>query len=97
MAQGKKRKTAPGSDGGERGEILLYQADDQTPRIEVRLHDESVWLSLMQIAELFQVDKSGISRHLKNVFDSGELAREATVAIFATAAAGRKTYQAGYF
>lgn len=82
MAQGKKREAAPG--GGERGEILLYQADDQTPRIEVRLHDESVWLSLSQMAELFQVDKSGISRHLKNIFESGELTREATVANFAT-------------
>jgi len=48
------------------------------------LQDESVWLTLNQMAELFQVDKSGISRHLKNVFESGELEREATVAKFAT-------------
>ena len=66
------------------GELLLYQADESGPRLEVRLHDESVWLNLNQMAELFQVDKSGISRHLKNIFESGELAREATVANFAT-------------
>ncbi len=67
-----------------RGELLLYQADDDGPRLEVRLYDESVWLSLNQMAALFQVDKSGISRHLKNIFESGELEREATVANFAT-------------
>ena len=67
-----------------RGELLLYQVEGDGPRLEVRLHDESVWLSLNQMAELFQVDKSGISRHLKNVFESGELQREATVANFAT-------------
>lgn len=67
-----------------RGELLLYQVEGDGPRLEVRLHDESVWLSLNQMAELFQVDKSGISRHLKNIFESGELQREATVANFAT-------------
>lgn len=67
-----------------RGELLLYQADNDGPRLEVHLYDESVWLSLNQMAELFQVDKSGISRHLKNIFESGELEREATVANFAT-------------
>ena len=79
------------------GEVLLYQADDQSPRLEVRLHNESVWLTLNQMAELFQVDKSGISRHLKNVFDTGELLREAVVANFATTATDGKTYQVDYF
>ena len=68
----------------KRGELLLYQAEGDGPRLEVRLYDESVWLSLNQMAELFQVDKSGISRHLKNIFKTGELQREATVAKFAT-------------
>ena len=57
----------------KRGELLLYQAEGDGPRLEVRLYDESVWLSLNQMAELFQVDKSGISRHLKNIFQTGEL------------------------
>lgn len=84
MTEGKKRKPVSGNDTEERGELLLYQADDQTPRIEVRLRNETVWLSIFQMTELFQVDKSGISRHLKNIFESGELVREATVANFAT-------------
>lgn len=67
-----------------RGELLLYQVEGDGPHLEVQLHDESVWLSLNQMAELFQVDKSGISRHLKNIFESGELQREATVANFTT-------------
>ena len=65
------------------GEILLYQSEDGQSRIEVRLAGETLWLTAAQMAELFQVDKSGISRHLKNVYDTGELPREGTVALFA--------------
>ncbi len=81
----------------KRGELLLYQAEGDGPRLEVRLYDESVWLSLNQMAELFQVDKSGISRHLKNIFQTGELQRDSVVAKFATTAADNKTYQVEYF
>lgn len=66
------------------GEIILYQTEDGRTRIQVRMGDETVWLTIAQMAELFQVDKSGISRHLKNVYDTGELLPEATVAKFAT-------------
>jgi len=66
------------------GEIILYQTEDGRTRIQVRMEDETVWLTIAQMAELFQVDKSGISRHLKNVYDTGELLPEATVAKFAT-------------
>jgi hypothetical protein len=66
------------------GEIILYHTEDGRTRIQVRLEDETVWLTIAQMAELFQVDKSGISRHLKNVYDTGELLPEATVAKFAT-------------
>ncbi len=79
------------------GELLLYQTDEQGPRLEVRLHNESVWLAINQMAELFQVDKSGISRHLKNIFESGELTRDSVVAKIATTAADQKTYQVEYF
>ena len=65
-------------------QLLIYQAQDSTVTLRVQLHDESVWLNLTQMAELFQVDKSGISRHLKNIFASGELQQVATVANFAT-------------
>lgn len=66
------------------GEILLYQSEDGETRIDVRLFEESVWLSLNQIADLFGRDKSVISRHISNVFEEGELEREGTVAKFAT-------------
>lgn len=68
-----------------RTEFLLYRTEDGRVRIQTRLENETVWLSINQMAELFQVDKSGISRHLANVYESGELVREATVAKFATA------------
>ncbi|MBR6141770.1 MAG: virulence RhuM family protein [Bacteroidaceae bacterium] len=68
----------------DKGQILLYQTPDGESRIEVRLQDETVWLSLDQMAELFQRNKSTISRHIKNVFEEGELQKEATVANFAT-------------
>jgi prophage maintenance system killer protein len=67
-----------------KGEIVIYQREDGKSEISVTLHRESLWLSLNQIAELFGRDKSVISRHLRNVFQSGELSREATVAFFAT-------------
>ncbi len=68
----------------EQGELILYQSDDGKAGVDVRLKDESVWLTLNQMADLFERDKSVISRHLRNVFQSGELVREATVAENAT-------------
>lgn len=67
-----------------KNEIILYQSNELAERIEVRVDDETVWLSLNQIAQLFDRDKSVISRHLRNIFRDGELILEATVAIFAT-------------
>ncbi|MBQ2182745.1 MAG: death-on-curing protein [Bacteroidaceae bacterium] len=68
----------------DKGQILLYQTPDGESRIEVRLQGETVWLNLDQMAELFQRNKSTISRHIKNVFEEGELQQDATVAFFAT-------------
>jgi len=68
----------------EKGDFLVYPGKNGEMKLEVRLHNESVWLTINQMAELFGVDKSGISRHLKNIFETGELHREATVAKFAT-------------
>ena len=80
-----------------RGEVIVYEAPDGQVRVDVRLERETVWLSLNQVAELFDRDKSVISRHLRNVFESGELEREAVVAKNATTAADGKTYQVEYF
>ncbi len=71
-------------DVDEHGEIIIYQTEDGLTKIDVNMHDETVWLSLEQMANLFQRDKSTVSRHIKNIFDEGELIREATVAKFAT-------------
>ncbi len=65
-------------------DILIYQTEDGQTRIDVRLEKESVWLSLNQIATLFQRDKSVISRHINNIYQEGELRRESTVAKYAT-------------
>ena len=67
-----------------RGEIIIYQTEDGLTKINVNLQNETVCLSLDQMAELFQRDKSTISRHIKNIFIEGELVRESTVANFAT-------------
>ena len=78
-------------------ELLIYQTDKGQPRIEVVLQDETVWLSLNQIAELFQRDKSVISRHIRNIFKEGELPRDSVVANFATTAADGKRYQVDFY
>lgn len=65
-------------------EFLLYQTEDGQTRIEVRMLGETVWLNLNQMSELFGRDKSVISRHVRNVYEEGELSREGTVANFAT-------------
>ena len=80
----KKKETQLEPLKGGRGEIAIYQAPGGEGRLEVRLEEETLWLSLNQIAALFERDKSVISRHLRNVFREGELARGATVAFFAT-------------
>ncbi len=67
-----------------KSELILYQTEDNRTRIEVRLENETVWLTLNQLAELFQRDKSVISKHIKNIYEEGELLPEATVAKYAT-------------
>ena len=64
------------------GEIVLYQPDE-TIRLEVRMGDETVWLTQAQMAELFQRDQSVIARHIKNIYKEGELREEGTYAKFA--------------
>lgn len=66
------------------GEIIIYRSKDGKAELEVKLREETVWLSLNQIANLFNTDKSGISRHIQNIFKNGELMRKTTVAKFAT-------------
>lgn len=79
------------------GEIIIYQTDDGLTKIETKFEKDTVWLSLDQMAELFQRDKSTISRHIKNVFEEGELEKNSVVANYATTAADGKIYNVDYF
>ena len=67
-----------------RGEIIIYRAEDNTIQLDVRMENETVWLNLNQMAMLFDRDKSVISRHIRDVFRERELSKEATVAKNAT-------------
>lgn len=73
-------ETTPAIQPG--GEILIYQAGEGQPRIEVRLEDETVWLSQQQMAELFQTGIPNINEHIKNIFAEGELDESSTVRNF---------------
>lgn len=66
------------------GEILIYQTEDGLTKIDVSMQDETVWLTQEQMSELFQRNKSTISRHIKNIFSEGELDEKVVVAEFAT-------------
>lgn len=81
----------------DKGQFLLYQTPDGNSQIEVKLQNDTVWLSLDQMAELFQRNKSTISRHVKNVLEDGELEEKSVVAFFATTAADSKTYSVAYY
>ncbi len=77
--------------------FIIFKTDDNKVEVDVRFRGESVWLTLDQMALLFERDKSTISRHIKNIFQEGELKREAVVAKFATTAADGKTYRVDYY
>ncbi len=81
----------------DKGQVILYQTTDGESRIEVTLVNETVWLTLDQMAELFQRNKSTISRHVKNVFEEGELTQDSVVAFFATTASDGKKYQMAFY
>lgn len=81
----------------DKGQFLLYQTPDGDSQIEVKLQNDTVWLSLDQMAELFQRNKSTISRHVKNVLEDGELEEKSVVAFFATTATDGKKYSVAYY
>lgn len=81
----------------DKGQIILYQTQRGESKIEVRLANESVWLTADQMAELFQRNKSTISRHIKNILEVGELQRDLVVAENATTASDGKTYSVAFY
>jgi len=78
-------------------QIIIFKTDDEKISVDVRFDEETVWLTLDQMAALFERNKSTISRHIKNVFDDNELDRNSVVANFATTAADGKTYQVDHY
>lgn len=77
--------------------LVMYTTQDGQTKIQATFNNDTVWLSIDQMASLFQRDKSTISRHIKNIFTEGELTQDSVVANFATTAADGKTYQVDYF
>ncbi len=78
-------------------DIEIYQAPDGAIEFRSGTDKDTIWANLEQISKLFGRDKSGISRHIKNIFNSGELRKDSVVAIFATTAKDGKTYQVEYY
>ena len=72
-----------GNKDSNLGEIVMYQPDE-TIRLEVRIENETVWLSQQQMAELFKATKQNVSLHIKNIYDEGELKETATVKDYLT-------------
>ena len=81
----------------EKSNILMYTKEDGVTKVEVTFDNDTVWLSLDQIAELFQRNKSTISRHIKNIFSEGELKRAPVVANFVTTGADGKRYHVDFY
>jgi len=80
-----------------KGELLVYQAKDGQVKLDVRLADETVWLTQQLMAELFQTTKQNIGRHLKNIFEEGELIQDSVVKNFFTTAADGKKYGINFY
>ena len=77
--------------------IIMYTTEDGVTKIEVTFDHDTVWLSIDQMAELFQRDKSVIGKHIRNIFKEGELAKEAVWAKSAYTASDGKTYQVDFY
>ena len=80
-----------------KSQLLFYQAPNGRTRLEVRLQGETVWLTQAQMAELFQRERSVITKHIRNLFEEGELAENSVCANYAQTAADGKTYQTVYY
>jgi hypothetical protein len=80
-----------------KSDLILYQTEDGKTRIEVRLQDETVWLSQKLLAELFQTTVPNINMHINNIFEEGELEAESVIKDFLITAADGKKYQTKFF
>lgn len=78
-------------------EILLYKTDNEEVKVEILLHNENLWLTQAKMAELFDVQKAAISKHLKNIFESGELQESSVVSKMETTASDGKNYNTNIY
>lgn len=79
------------------GDFLIYQTENGVTKIDVRIQDDTVWLTQQQMAELYQSSKSNVSEHIKHIFEDGELAEEAVVRKIRTTASDGKNYGVTYY
>ncbi len=79
------------------GNIVIYQTEDGHTRIEVKMEDETVWLTQAQLVELYQTSKSNVSEHIKHIFEEGELDENSVVRNFRTTANDGKNYNVTYY
>lgn len=79
------------------GDFLIYQTENGVTKIDVRIQDDTVWLTQQQMAELYQSSKSNVSEHIKHIFEDGELAEEAVVRKIRTTASDGKNYSVTYY
>lgn len=86
-----------GEEKVEKSNILMYTTEDGVTKVEVTFDNDTVWLSLDQIADLFQRNKSTISRHIKKIFLEGELSRNSVVANFVTTGSDGKRYHVDFY
>ncbi len=77
--------------------VIIYQSEDGNTRIEVKLENETVWLTQQQLCDLYQTSKSNVSEHIKHIFDEGELDEDSVVRKFRTTASDGKTYNVTYY
>lgn len=79
------------------GDIIIYQTDDGLTNINVKMEDETVWLTQQQLVDLYQSSKSNVSEHIKHIFEEGELDENSVVRKFRTTAADGKSYNVTYY
>lgn len=81
----------------DKGQLIIYKNEDGQTQLSVKMYDETIWLTQIQIAELFSVKRPAISKHIKNIFESGELIEDSVVSKMETTANDGKTYNVTYY
>lgn len=81
----------------EQNKVIIYTAGDGQTKIDVKLEDETLWLTQAQMCELYQTSKSNISEHIKHIFEEGELQKDSVVRNFRTTAADGKSYLTSFY